>query len=316
MFCCLSSVGIAEPFYNTTWFDHVLCYQSLSHSEANSSTDSQVKQASLDHAPFQAEETWVDSVAEANAAAPETEVVSDPTVAHAGLTELDTAGGPNGVSMEDSADTVKSPPQGDSGDATGNAAGDRWDTTSGAEKALNEDDYKIVPRPQDELETPNSAGPSGGPQEKSMSWADEPPSYESAASGNLAGESWDVKAAGDQTDNTWAGADGAAQRTGDGWGDGAADSATGAAQEEGDGFHQVPGRHRGRGGRGRGGDGEFRGRGRGRGGFRGGEGEFRGRGRGGFRGGRGEMGEFRGRGGGGYRGRGFRGGAEGQTQGS
>ena len=159
----------------------------------------------------------------------------------------------------------------------------------------------MVPRPQDEVETPASANPV---QEKSTSWADEPPAYEAAPSGNLAGESWDVKAAGDQTDNSWAR---------EGWGDGAADVG-GAAQEEGDGFHEVPGRHRGRGGRGRGGDGEFRGRGRGRGGFRG-DGEFRGRGRGGFRGGRGEMGEFRGRGGG-YRGRGFRGGAEGQTRGS
>lgn len=216
--------------------------------------------------------------------------------------------------MDDSANTVSSPPQGDSGDAAGNAAGDRWDTTSGAEKALNEDGLKMVPRAQDELETPNSAGPSAVPQEKGLNWADEPPAYDSAASGNLAGESWDVKAAGEQTDSFVAGGDGAAQTTGEGWADGAADPATGATQEEGDGFHQVPGRHRGRGGRGRGGDGEFRGRGRGRGGFRG-DGEFRGRGRGGFRGGRGEGGEFRGRGGG-FRGRGFRGNAEGQARGS
>lgn len=203
--------------------------------------------------------------------------------------------------MDDGADPITSPPQGDAGDSAGNAAGDRWDTASGADKALNEDDYMMVPRPQDELETPNSADPTAVPQEKALNWADEPPAYETAASGNIAGESWDTKAAGGQSDN-WAGADGAA------------DPAT-AAKEEGDGFHEVPGRHRGRGGRGRGGDGDFRGRGRGRGGFRGGDGEFRGRGRGGFRGGRGEMGEFRGRGGG-FRGRGFRGGAEGQARGS
>ena len=272
--------------------------------EANITADSQVKQASIDHAPFQAEETWVDSVAEANATAPETEAVSDPTVAHAGLTELDTAG-PNGLSMQNSADAVTSPPQGNAGNEAGNAAGDRWDTSAGAEKNLAGDSLKMVPRGQDELETPASAAPGGALEEKSMSWADEPPSYETAASGNsyeaaasgnVAGESWDMKAAGEQTDNSSA----------------AARSATGAPQEEADGFHQVPGRHRGRGGRGRGGDGEFRGRGRGRGGFRG-DGEFRGRGRGGFRG-RGEGGEFRGRGG--FRGRGPRGGAEGQTRGS
>lgn len=288
--------------------------------KANTIADSQVKQASIDHAPFQAEETWVDSVAEANATAPETEAVSDPTVAHAGLTELDTAG-PNGLSMQNSADSITSPPQGDAGNEAGNAAGDRWDTSAGAEKNLAKDSLKMVPRAQDELETPASAAPAGALEEKSMSWADEPPSYETAASGNsyeaaasgnVAGESWDMKAAGEQTDNSWAAADPGAQPAGNGWADGAADSATGAAQEEGDGFHQVPGRHRGRGGRGRGGDGEFRGRGRGRGGFRG-DGEFRGRGRGGFRG-RGEGGEFRGRGG--FRGRGPRGGAEGQTRAS
>ena len=241
--------------------------------------------------------------------------MSDPTVAHAGLTELDTAG-PNGLSMQSSADAVTSPPQGNAGNEAGNAAGDRWDTSAGAEKGLAEDSLKMVPRPQDELETPASAAPTGALEEKSMSWADEPPayetaaagnSYEAAASGNAAGESWDTKAAGEQTDVP------GAQPTGNGWADGAADAASGAAQEEGDGFHQVPGRHRGRGGRGRGGDGEFRGRGRGRGGFRGGDGEFRGRGRGGFRG-RGEGGEFRGRGG--FRGRGPRGGGEGQARGS
>lgn len=284
------------------------CYPIRSQGKANPFADSQVKQASIDHAPFQAEETWVDSVAEANAAAPET--ASDPTVAHAGLTELDAAGGPNGMSMSNNTETVTSPPQAGAGDVAGNAAGDRWDTTTGAEKALAEDEYTIVPRPQDEVDTPASAGPAGATQEKITSWADEPPAYEAAATGNLAGENWDMKTAGDQTDNSWA--DGATQAAGDGWGDGTAD-ASGTTQEEGDGFHQVPGRHRGR-GRGRGGDGEFRGRGRGRGGFRG-DGEFRGRGRGGFRGGRGEMGEFRGRGGG-YRGRGFRSGAEGQTRGS
>lgn len=220
------------------------------------------------------------------------------------MTELDTARDVNGTGAE--LEPITSPPQGDAGE--GNAAGGRWDATgAGAEKDLMGEDYKMVPRPSDEVDTPASAAPASGQQESGMSWADEPPAYETTASGNMAGESWDMKAAGEQTENSWAGADPAARASGNEW----ADS---AAADEGDGFHQVPGRHRGRGGRGRGADGEFRGRGRGRGGFRG-DGEFRGRGRGGFRGGRGEFAEFRGRGGG-YRGRGMRGGAEGQTRAS
>lgn len=287
----------------------VLARQLQPQDPANRFADSQVKQASIDHAPFQAEETWVDSVAEANATPAETAPVSDPTIAHAGLTELDTSAQPNGVSAEAGTDTITSPPQADAGDETGNAAGDRWDTTAaGAEKPPMDDSFEMIPRPQDEVETPASAVPEAAPQEKSMSWADEPPAYDAGPSGNLAGESWDIKAAGEQSDNAWAGPDATAQASSNSWADGATDAATGAVQEDGDGFHPVPGRNRGRGGRGRGGDGEFRGRGRGRGGFRG-DGEFRGRGRGGFRGGRGEGGEFRGRGG---RGRGPRGGVEGQ----
>ncbi|KAJ8606735.1 hypothetical protein MRB53_040754 [Persea americana] len=50
-------------------------------------TDAQVKQASLDHAPFQAEEAWVEQVAEAHSNGIAT-TGSDPTVANAGLTEL------------------------------------------------------------------------------------------------------------------------------------------------------------------------------------------------------------------------------------
>ncbi|KAK3706464.1 hypothetical protein LTR37_012674 [Vermiconidia calcicola] len=260
----------------------------------------EIHQAAIEHAPFQTEESWVDSVAEANATVgdaqqTETEPASDPTIAHAGLTELDTAVKTNGTSA--APDSITSPPQGAAGDEAGNAAGDRWDTTAaGNEKSGMEDSFEMVPRPDDEVDIPaNPAAPAGDVQEKSTSWADEPPAYEMAASSNQAGEGWDVKAPGDQADSAGDSAPEPPQPlTTDGW----ADSAAGGANEEGDGFHPVPGRQRGRGGRGRGGEGEFRGRGRGRGrgGFRG-DGEFRGRGRGGFRGNRGEGGEFRGRGG-------------------
>lgn len=264
----------------------------------------------MEHAPYQAEENWVDSVAEANAAAG---TETDPTIAHAGLTELDTAAPVNGHPAQAGAETITSPPQTGAGDEAGNAAGDRWDTTApGANTKDSEESYEIIPRPQEEVDTPvPSALPADALLERSgTSWADEPPAYETSTSG-FTPDTGDVKsavAAGEpQVDTSWASAVEPDQPiSASGWAD-SSDAAAGAGQEDGDGFHQVPGRHRGRGGRGRG-DGEFRGRGRGRGGFRG-DGEFRGRGRGGFRGGRGD-GEFRGRGGRGegeFRGRGGRG---------
>lgn len=266
---------------------------------ANSSTVSQVKQLSVEHAPYQSEEKWVDSVAEANAQAAET----DPTIAHAGLTELDAQGQANGMATAP-LDAVRSPPQAGAGDEAGNAAGDRWDTQAAGQGVKESNDTLVIPRPADEVDTP---APSALPVEALMetsgnSWADETPAYDKHPAENVKAA---VASGEPQVDTTWASATEPAQPlSAGGWAD-TSDTAAGAGQEDGDGFHQVPGRHRGRGGRGRG-DGEFRGRGRGRGGFRG-DGEFRGRGRGGFRGGRGD-GEFRG-------GRGGRGRGDGEGRG-
>lgn len=150
--------------------------------------------------------------------------------------------------------------------AEGNVAAERWDANTGAEKDAMEESYEIVPRPNDEVDIPAAAPIEASQQQQTTSWADEP------AAGNLAGESWDTKAPGQE-----AAADTSAPTNG------AAD----------DGFHEVPGRTRG----GRGGN-----RGRGEGQSRGGRG---GRGRGGpFRGNRGDGNEGRNRGG---RGRGPRG---------
>jgi hypothetical protein len=263
-----------------------------------------IKKVSIETSPFQTEEAWVDSVAEANAAlagevpasAP---AGSDPTVVNAGLTELDTQ--PNGVAS--------------AGDEGGNLAGDRWDTGAGAVQDSSIDEgYEIVPRPNDEVDVPAPAPPAAGVpavegllETEKASWADEATAAaDQEPVGNQAGESWDLKPAG-QTD--------AAPET-NGWAEEAAPAAAGATVGE-DGFQEIHrDRPRGRGGRG----GEFRGRG-GRGRGRG-DGEFRGGrgGRGEFRGGRGRgdgNGEYRGRGRGDgeYRGRGGRGrGAPAQQQ--
>lgn len=68
-----------------------------------------------------------------------------------------------------------------------------------------EDSYEMIPRPQDELETPVTAA-----QQEKTSWADDqpPPSYAAdagaGASGNVAGEAWDVRAAGEGAeDESW-----------------------------------------------------------------------------------------------------------------
>ncbi|KAK5120137.1 hypothetical protein LTR85_006618 [Meristemomyces frigidus] len=277
---------------------------------------SQIKQASIDHAPFQSEEAWAQDVADANAtvgeaqeAEAEKETVTapsgtDPTIANAGLTELEDRKQENGVPAEAAHETITSPIQAGTGDEAGNSAGDRWDTGAGAQAEGMEDSYEIVPRPNEEVDVPAPAAATTQTaieqeQEKGLSWADEATAAEPAeTSGNIAGEAWDSKPAGqtEQDDEKWAGAEPAATQT-----NGSAEAGESAPPAD-DGFQQIPNRHRGggRGGRGRG-DGEFRGgRGRGgRGGFRG-DGESRGGrgGRGGFRGDRGRGdGESRGRGG-------------------
>lgn len=271
--------------------------------------DSQVKQASIDHAPFQTEEQWANDVAEANASSADTVPSgSDPTKTHASLTELQQQ--QNHAPAESAQqDIIASPANaGTGGEGTGNVAGERWDTatTAGAQQGSMEESFEIVPRPNEEVDTPapapSAAAPAVQEPEKvgGTSWADETTAAEPAGeSGNKAGEAWDLKPAG-QT-----------QESGEDWGaepapaaDGWAESTTNEPVQEGDGFTQIPSRPRGGRGRGRGDGGEFRGRGRGRGGFRGGDGEFRGRGRGGFGGDRGGRGDGDFRGGRGGRGRG------------
>lgn len=244
-------------------------------------TDAQVKKASIEHGPFATEEAWVDQVAEATHGG----LGSDPTVANAGLTELQAQ---NDIHPEGTSDPTAAAPA-PAGDV-GNVAGERWNAdataTAGAENGSLEESYEVIPRPSEEVDIPAETVQQ---QPQSTSWADEPPSYDAAAgTGNQAGEGWDVKAAGEEKDNSW----GAEPAAANGWAD--ASTGTASASAADDGFHEVPGRHRGRGGRGRGGDGEFRGRGGRRGNFRGGFRGDRGRGEGDFRGGRGGGGRGRG----------------------
>ncbi|OMP85726.1 hypothetical protein BK809_0004397 [Diplodia seriata] len=223
----------------------------------------QVKQASVEDAPFAAEEAWVDEVNQAAQAPQEedkppsyneatTTVGTDPTVAHAGLTELDAnVASTNGEPAAEPS-TV---PTANVDDSAANAAGDRWDTKApGSEDPLAES-FEMVPRDPTETEAVHEPAPAASTQ----SWAEDTPAPAAPAAPVAP----------------------------------AAAPQAAAPATNGDGFQEVPssrgGRGRGnyqgerRGYRGRGGP---RGEGRGRGGYRGDRGDGY-RGRGGYRGGRG-----------------------------
>ncbi|TKA75400.1 hypothetical protein B0A55_05785 [Friedmanniomyces simplex] len=197
---------------------------------------SQIRKVSSENTPFQTEEAWVDSVAEANAAVEEQQqqqsatggepdatapTASDPTLVNAGLTELD-APQANGAPAAD-CEVLTSPANASAGNEAGNVAGDRWDAGAGAQQQDGngmggDEGYEIIPRPNDEVDTPapSSAPAASAPavedmlQREKTSWADEanavsasvaePASTSGTSSGNAAGESWDSKPAGQTQD--------------------------------------------------------------------------------------------------------------------
>lgn len=86
---------------------------------------------------------------------------SDPTIAHAGLTELGAQ--PNGTATEQEAD-ITSPVQASTGDAMSNLAG----AATGGEESLDES-FEMVPRDPTETETPHEPAM----QNSTTSWADD-----------------------------------------------------------------------------------------------------------------------------------------------
>ncbi|KAI9831228.1 MAG: hypothetical protein M1819_005156 [Sarea resinae] len=235
-------------------------------------TFGQVRQSSLDHAPYAAEEAWAEDVAQSEPAPPtnadpedstpslSVPPATDPTLANAGLTETNID--PEPVNSEPETEGIQAPEQSgiDSGAANA-AAENQWDAKMSASVESGPEGWIEVPRDLAETETGLAGIPANNTS--TQSWADDHPTEsvpvapESAAAPTITGN---------------------------------------------DGFHEV---HHSRGGRGRGGfQGEHRGGYRGRGGHRGGEGSGY-RGRGGSRGDRGDRGGeggHRGRGRGGFRG--------------
>lgn len=115
----------------------------------------------------------MEDVAQSQPAPPENEPTTvastDPTVANAGLTEIDTTPAVNGGA--DSADTPSAPAASAIDAGAANAAGGDWDKPrSGSDDPLAES-FEIVPRDPAETETPASAAPLNSVQ----SWADDTP---------------------------------------------------------------------------------------------------------------------------------------------
>lgn len=234
------------------------------------SSDAQINRIALDSVPaieeeepVEAEVPAVESVTEeqqtTEAPASTEETDSDPTIAHAGLTELnDVAQHAPVAPKEAHEDVIGAPTAATTGEEASNAsATELWDSKPVAD-SLGES-WISVPRDLSETETPVTTEgtdvTSSVVPENSQNWADDIP-----ASAALPAHT----------------------------------SSQAATEAANDGFHEV---HHGRGGRGRGPRGhEHRGGGgRGRGGHRGGRGDGPGRGRGGPRGERGDRGD-RGRG--------------------
>ena len=136
-------------------------------------TDSQVKQAALDEAPFAAEEAWVDEVAQSQAAPPETEVpelVSDPTIANAGLTEIEAGAG--AVGQKASHETPSAPAASSIEPQAANAAAEaQWDKQATASDDPLSESFEMIPRDPAETETPHATAPVTSTQ----SWADDTP---------------------------------------------------------------------------------------------------------------------------------------------
>ena len=144
-------------------------------------TDKYIRDSAAEHAPpaYAAEEAWVEEVAQSEPAPPASEEVasppaSDPTVLHAGLTEIDAEAQPmsNGVDSHVDTPTV---PQASSIDAgAGNAAAENnWEAKLSASAESGPEGWVEVPRDPAETDT----GVIGTPAAMSgtQSWAEDVP---------------------------------------------------------------------------------------------------------------------------------------------
>ncbi|KAI5927855.1 hypothetical protein F4810DRAFT_719610 [Camillea tinctor] len=144
-------------------------------------TFGQIKAAAMAHvSPFPAAEAAPEAAPENEAPAETTEAVvvaTDPTVAHAGLTEIDTTGATPPLTNGHVEPTpVSGIPNADVSDSAANAAAEsQWDTGNDLSASVNED-WVEVPRNPTETETGLTATPAA--PANVQSWADDQPEHQ------------------------------------------------------------------------------------------------------------------------------------------
>ena len=141
------------------------------------STDMQVRDLAIEYAPYAAEEAWAEEVAKSEPVPPGIEDSSaalgtDPTVAHAGLTELEGQGSVAPIDSTHHVDTADVP-GGSNIDvgAANTAASANWDPKASASADSGPDGWVEVPRDLAETETGVQATPAA--THGTQSWADE-----------------------------------------------------------------------------------------------------------------------------------------------
>ena len=227
--------------------------------------DKQVRDLAVEYAPYAAEEAWAEEVAQSEPAPPagedlgSTAIGTDPTIAHAGLTEIDAPVEANTNGFSNNNDNPQVPEASGIDAGAANAAAETgWDVKASVSSEQN--DWVEIPRDPAETETGNAATPAA--MTSTQSWAEDvpleqPPAYAQPSSAEAGDGFHEVQHH---------------HRGGRGRG--------------GQGEHRG-GNRGGRGFRGDRGEGGGRFRGGMRGDRGGGDSERRGRGRGGFRGNRG-----------------------------
>lgn len=147
-----------------------------SRSLADNRTDKQVRELAFEYAPYAAEEAWAEEVAQSEPGPPAAEdsssipVGTDPTVAHAGLTEIDNPTEPatNGVSSHVDTPNVPDAANIDAGAANA-AAGTNWDAK---QSVTGEEGWVEIARDPTETDTGNIATPAALTN-NTQSWADQ-----------------------------------------------------------------------------------------------------------------------------------------------
>ncbi|MCJ1463025.1 hypothetical protein MMC07_001629 [Pseudocyphellaria aurata] len=149
-------------------------------SEPSEFTYKQVKASAFEHAPYAAEEAWAEEVAQAEPVSPSPEepstpVGTDPTVAHAGLTEIEAEieqPTPNGHASHVETSTVPDASNIDAGAANA-AAESNWQAKLSASGESGPDGWIEVARDPAETDTGLAATPAA--MTSTQSWAEDVP---------------------------------------------------------------------------------------------------------------------------------------------